>query len=1301
MWQVWVDTGGTFTDCLGVDPDGVVHRAKLLSSGVLRGEIHSWIDPQQVVVRLPGVQRVGGLVGWRFEGTVEKPKGAAPQAAIVSSAQLMRDGCVALMLDQRCQDARESREAGDSVELCGDEPAPILAARLVTGTGVGDTLPELAMRLATTRGTNALLERTVARTALFVTQGFGDLLVIGEQHRPDLFALRIEKPLPLYDSVVEVRERIDAAGNVLHELDVGQLRDAARALFDDGVRVAAVALANSYVHAAHEKLAEDVLRDVGFDVVACSAELAPLIGYVARVESAVVDAALSPVIRAYVDRVQQSLTGGSLLLMTSAGGLVAADSYRAMDSLLSGPAGGVGGAAAAARQSGLTRSIAFDMGGTSTDVSRWDGDFEYQFEQRVGGARVLSPALAIETVAAGGGSICRCVEDRLTVGPGSAGAQPGPACYGAGGPLTVTDVNLLSGRIDAARFSIPIDVQAARRAFDAVCADVEASSGNAVDRDAILDGFLAIANERMATAIERISLRKGYDPAEYGLVAFGGAGGQHACAVAQRLGMTTVVVPSDASLLSAVGLGHAVIERFAQRQVLQSLEACGDQWRQWMEDLAQQAVGLVEDEGIARDRIEIRRRIVNVRLMGQDTTLDIEVDETTQLCDVFAARYRQMYGYDPPNRSIEIESMRVVASHIQGDGSLFSEGEKRGRESFVGHYQDGEMLGIGEQSVRMRAGGRWCDVKVYERSAIAVGGKVVGPALVTEQRSVIVVEPGWSAQVDFAGAVVMECCEREDATPASGDAGLCLRDGEVLEESVFARAELYAHRLTNIALEMGQLLQRTAMSTNIKQRLDFSCAVLNPAGELVVNAPHLPVHLGAMGVCVRAVREQIKIGAGDVVVTNHPACGGSHLPDVTVISAAFDEDGVLIGYVANRTHHAEIGGLRPGSMPPNATRLIEEGVVLEPQYLIRNGAPQFDLVQRALETATYPSRNVVENIADLRAQARANRYGVEELQRLAAAAGVEELHAQMRLIEERAERVMRRVIAGMPGQLKAEEFLDDGARIRVEVVREKDELIIDVEGKVAPYGVGSGEHPGNLNAPPAVTHSAVLYVLRVLGGEDMPLNEAMLRPVRVRIGPGMLNPNFDLPMEQLPAVVGGNVETSQRVVDTLIKAFGLLACGQGTMNNTLFGNDRFGYYETVCGGAGAGPGFDGADAVHTHMTNTRITDVEVMEQRYPVRVRRFVVRRGSGGGGAHKGGDGVVRELEFLEDVSLSLVSQHRVVAPFGMHGGAAGAVGRQRIVRANGSIEELRGIDAAELRAGDVFVLETPGGGGWGEAEH
>lgn len=1267
MWKVWVDTGGTFTDCIALDPRGAIHRAKLLSSGGVRGVVCEWIDDSTFIADVATVMSAPCAIGWRFR-CLDDSGSDAQTAIVVTAAE--HDGGLQLKINQPWQGPRRD---GQSIELFGDEPAPTLAARLVTQTAMNETLPDIAMRLGTTRGTNALLERRVARTALFVTNGFRDLLVIGDQQRPDLFALKIEKSPPLYETVVEVNERIAANGTVIEEIDIGKLRDAAIKIRESGIEVAAVSLASSYINDKHERAAESVLRDCGFKVISRSAALAPLIGYLSRTETAVVNAALTPIVGEYINAVQRGVQ--KLHVMTSAGGLVTGEKYRAMDSLLSGPAGGVAGAAAAAKSSGFEKIIGFDMGGTSTDVARYDGDFEYQFEQKIGGTRVVSPALAIETVAAGGGSICTFERDRLIVGPESAGAVPGPACYGAGGPLAITDVNLLAGRIDTKRFSIPLDVDAARRALDDRCKDAERETGYEVNPDDVLDGFLAIANERMASAIERISLRRGYDPADYALVAFGGAGGQHACAVAEKLGMTTVIVSRDASLLSAVGLGHAVIERFAQRQVLRALDECGDEWQSWFDELAQQAIDEVAQEGVDKNRILVRRRLAHLRLRGQDSTIAIDVnEETAQLSDAFIERYEQLYGYPPPEKPIEIESMRVVASGLPDDDAL-----RDGREQFRAANQSAAKT-------RMRVSGMWHDVPVRERDTLQIGESIDGPALIVEDRSVTVVEMGWRASVDQAGAIVIKADKSIDRqiNKSSEDN----RGGEL------ARAELFAHRFTSIAADMGQLLQRTAMSVNVKQRLDFSCAVLSPAGELIVNAPHIPVHLGAMGVCVREVRKVITIGPGDVVITNHPGFGGSHLPDVTVISGAFDTNGELIGYVANRAHHAEIGGVAPGSMTPNATRLIEEGVIIEPQYLVRRNEPQFDQIENVLRSAKHPSRAVEENIADLRAQSAANRFGVDALRKLAIAHGVQELHRQMETLALRAETIMREVFASLPDRVRAEEKLDDGSPICVKIERRGDELTIDFAGTAA-------QHPGNLNAPPAVTHSAILYVLRLLAGRDMPLNEAMLRPVRIVIPRGMLNPDFSAPgygFDALPAVVGGNVETSQRVVDTLLKALGIVACSQGTMNNVLFGNERFGYYETICGGTGAGPGFDGTGAVHSHMTNTRITDVEVMEQRYPVRVRRFEVRQYSGGEGKFRGGDGVIRELEFREPVTLSILSQHRVERPYGKNGGGAGALGSQYIIRASGKREELRGIDGAALNAGDRFIIETPGGGGWGE---
>jgi 5-oxoprolinase (ATP-hydrolysing) len=975
----------------------------------------------------------------------------------------------------------------------------------------------------------------------------------------------------------------------------------------------------------------------------------------------VVDAYLHPVIDDYLKRVETPLADGPLHVMTSAGGLMRPKRYKAKDSLLSGPAGGVVGATRAGRRSGFTRIIAFDMGGTSTDVARYDGDYDYVFEHEVGDAILMAPALAVQSVASGGGSICRFDGKELRVGPESAGADPGPAAYGAGGPLTLTDVNLLLGRLDAARFDIPVDVDAATREFERLY--LCAQDGEEIEREGLLDGLRDIANERMADAIRRVSIRKGYDTKEYALVAFGGAGGQHACGVAERLGIDTIVVPEDASLLSALGLGHALIERFAERQVLRRLAEAKEDVSQWIEDLSEKAVAALEGEGIARGESDIRRTIVKLRFVGQESALDIDYDKETPLDKAFESKYKTIFGYWPSDRPVEIESIRVVASARPGE---FIAEKRRSIPSSP----------AAKRHLRAWFDGQWQSVPAFERVELTPGAKVAGPALIFERYTVTAVERGWVAEMDEVGALVLQ---RTVPTTA-----------RVQPEVV--RLELFTHRFETIARDMGEMLRRTALSTNVKERRDFSCAVLDAGGELVANAPHIPVHLGAIGLCVRAVHKELPLGPGDVAVTNHPRCGGSHLPDVTLITPVHLSDGRLLAFVANRAHHAEIGGVRPGSMPPAARTLAEEGVVIPPTYLFKNGEACWEDVRRLLVEASFPSRAVEENLADLNAAVAAARAGTDALVGLATEHGADAVHHYMKALKNRAASCTRSALARIPdGVYEATERLDDGSPLQVRVDIAGDAARIDFAGS-APV------HPHNLNMTRAVANSVVVYVLRLLLREPLPLNEGLMQAVELEIPPGLLNPGFPADPSRAPAVAGGNVETSQRLVDTLLRALGLAACSQGTMNNVTFGDNRLSYYETVGGGAGATEHGNGESAVHTHMTNTRITDPELLEHRYPVRLERFAIRRGSGGQGRHNGGEGVIREITFLQPMSLSVLGQHRLEAPYGLEGGEPGATAAQAIVRPNGEFVELGSADEYEVEPGDRFILETPGGGGWGK---
>ena len=1243
-WQFWIDTGGTFTDCLALTPEGGEKRLKVLSTGAVRARVEDVFGRDTVRLRGlpdapdefyagytlsgPGSGVLARVIGWDAVGMV---------------ATLQWSGGTRLSV-------------GDVVDLSAGEEAPVLAMRVLAGVVCGEPFPECSLRIATTRGTNALLEGRTATSALFVTTGFADLLRIGDQRRRDLFALNPSKPPAMHGPVVEVRERLAADGHVLEAPDLEALRVPAMELLADGVTVAAVALLHSYRNPAHEQAVAGFLRELGFTHVSVSCELAPLIRIVPRAATAVVDAILSPIMDQYLDGVGKVVSGRSFRVMTSAGGLVHRDAYRAKDSLLSGPAGGVVGAAAVARRAGIRRIIGFDMGGTSTDVARFEGDFDYRFEHTVGPARVFAPSLRLETVAAGGGSICRFDGSALVVGPGSAGADPGPACYGGGGPLTLTDVNLLLGRVSPGLFGVPVFPQAAEARLTEVSGAIHEATGRAPVREELLNGFLSIADERMADAIRRISVREGYDPVEYTLVAFGGAGGLHACAVAERLGIARVLFASDSGVLSALGLREAVGERFTERQVMRPFAEVQPGLAGLVDELADAACGLLASDGVVREAMITRRVEAELRFLGQDSVLTVNVSPQETLEARFLDAYRRRYGYTPHRAALEVVTIRVVASEKPG---------LTGAETFL-------------ESAALRSAGL-AEAGIVPRADLRPGEAIRGPAVVQDSFSTLMIAPGWTGVVGSEGSIRLD-------RGSHGSAGGAAARPEVVE------LELFTCRFLSLVEEMGVLLQRCAISVNVRERLDFSCALLDADGRLVANAPHIPVHLGALGMCVRAVRDSIAMEPGDVVVTNHPAFGGSHLPDVTLVAPVHDSAGGLIGYVANRAHHAEIGGVRPGSMPPDARCLAEEGVVIPPMRLVRGGEANWDAVRNLLSQAPYPSRAVEENLADLHAQVASIRRGADALAELSSRVGIGIVRHFMGRLKERSAGMLAEALHVLGAvHLRAVDAMDDGTPIIVRCESTSGGLAIDFTGS-------AGVHPGNLNATPAIVHSAVIYVLRLLAGRDMPLNEGLLRDVRIVIPPGILSPVFSDRAEECPAVVGGNVETSQRIVDVLLQALGLAACSQGTMNNVTFGSDRFSCYETIGGGAGATGGGDGCSAVHVHMTNTAITDAEVMEARLPVRVERFAIRASSGGAGRHRGGDGIERRIRFLEVAELSLLTQRRMVGPPGFQGGHAGERGRQWIERADGRVEPLAFAAATRVESGDVLVVQTPGGGGWGD---
>ena len=1256
-WRLAIDTGGTFTDCVGDSPDGRPVRCKVLSSAAMRCAVDMFESPTRLRVAASWTSVDDWAAGMR----ARRP---GQPADAVEVTRFRCDLAHGRALIELAAPLARTLQAGDDLELAADLEAPVLAAHLATGTPVGDALPPIAMRLATTRTTNALLERKTAPVLFVTNSGLEDLLDIGDQRRPDIFAPDIVKPAPLHCATCGVEARLDSGGKTIRAPQAATLRARLAALLDGHpeIRAASVALLHALAEPAHELGVARLLRDLGIGEVCCSHEVPAGTRLLDRAQTATVDAGLSALLGRYIARIQEALGDGTLDLLTSAGGLAPAGGFRAKDSLLSGPAGGVAGAAAAATRAGFERCIAFDMGGTSTDVSRFDGEFDYRFTTVIDGQRVCTPCLRIETVASGGGSVCRAGRQRIEVGPQSAGATPGPASYGAGGPLALTDVHLLLGRIDPEAFAIPVDIEAAKSALRGVLADARLDASQAVG---LLDGFLRVADQKMAAAIRSISGAEGYDPSAYALTSFGGAGGLHACRIAGLLGIRHVLFPADAGLLSAIGLASARREKIAERRLLEPLDDCAGRLPRVFDSLAGEARRGLQAESAAA--LDVHRRILEFRLAGQEATLTADWTPGREFAPLCAARYREVFGYSPGARRVECVSAKVV---------LRERASSAARESFAGDA--GEPAATSEVVPAVANAPPW---PVIRRADLAPGQRLRGRCLVQDAFSTLVVEDGWHAQVGSAGTLRLHRHRRSRRTPQRKARRT---DGQA---AALIESQLFANRLAGLVDEAGNQLERTAVSTNVKDRRDFSCALLDAGGRLVVNAPHIPVHLGALGPCVRRLMREIAFQPGDVIVTNHPAFGGSHLPDITVVTPFFIDDRQPAAFLASRAHHAELGGIAPGSMPPAATRLDQEGVIIAPLAVARAGASDFAALERLLAAPPHPSRSPADNLADIEAQIAANQRAASLLRTAAGDCTADELNRRFtRILEASARALVARLPP--PGRCHAAEFLDDGTRIEVAVEIASGRMAFDFTGS-------SPRHPGNLNATAAIVNSALLYVLRLLVSEPLPLNEGLLDVVDVRLPRCFLDPGFD--SEPLPAVAAGNTETSQRLVDTLMRALGLAACSQGTMNNLLFGNHAFGYYETIGGGAGASRNAHGADAVHSHMTNTAITDPEVLERRYPVRLREFAIRSGSGGRGHHHGGAGITREIEFLETCEVSLITQHRVQQPYGLDGGQPGQRGRQWLLGACGDQRELDPSASLSVHPGDRIRIETPGGGGWG----
>ncbi len=1249
-WQFWIDRGGTFTDIVARSPDGKLITHKLLSD-----------DPCHYKdAAMHGIRQILGLPG--------------------------------------------------------NSPLP---AEIIE-----------SVKMGTTVGTNALLERKGERTVLVINRGFGDALRIGYQNRPDIFAQKIELPEQLYERVIEVSGRVGTDGRELVPLDLENAKKALEAAFEAGIRSAAIVLMHAYRYPEHELKLGRLAREIGFTQVSLSHQASPLIKLVSRGETTVVDAYLSPVLRRYVNMVQESLEEGRkgkengngikkeswdrtekenggriekengertengtetnsgdgkenkvkrnprLMFMQSSGGLTDAETFQGKDCILSGPAGGIVGAVATSEMAGARRIITFDMGGTSTDVAQYSGEYERSLETEIAGVRLRSPMMRIHTVAAGGGSILHYEGGRFRVGPDSAGSDPGPACYRKGGPLTVTDCNVMLGKLQPEFFprifgpeaDKPLDSEIVHRKFEELAEKVSGerkNEGSVRTPEQVAEGFLSVAVENMANAIKKISVQRGYNIKEYTLCCFGGAAAQHACRVADSLGIKSIFIHPYAGVLSAYGMGLADQRLIKERYIgIELSDTLVDNLKTVFSELEHEGRLLMLEQGVQQSRITALYK-VHIRYAGSDTQLVIDFADMAALRKGFEEAHKKRFGFTMEGKAIVVEAVSVETIGIN-ERVLDPVLEKEESPVF-------SPVAV----VRMYSNGEFHDTPVFQRDELKPGTHVSGPAVLIEKNTTIVLEPDWEGTITERNHLFLK---RE--VPLSGHAAIGTDVDPVM-------LEIFNNRFMSVAEQMGFTLQNTAHSVNIKERLDFSCALFDSQGSLVANAPHIPVHLGSMGECVKSlIRTQLKeMHVGDVYLINSPYHGGTHLPDITVVTPMFGNSREILFYLASRGHHADVGGISPGSMPPSSRTIVEEGVLSEGMKVVEQGRFCEERLKAWLSSGKYPARNPDQNIADIRAQIAANEKGMSELRRMVEEFSLETVEAYMGHVQDNAEEAVRRVIDRLANG-KFTYTLDDGNAIKVKVTidRKNRSAKIDFTGT-------SPQLLNNFNAPASVCIAAVLYAFRTLVKSDIPLNEGCLRPLEIIIPEGSL-----LKPEPPAAVVAGNVETSQYIVDALFGALGTLAASQGTMNNFTFGNADFQYYETICGGSGAGPDFSGTDAVHTHMTNSRITDPEILETRFPVLLEEFSILKGSGGDGKFRGGNGVVRKIRFLKDMNAAILSSHRKLPPFGLKGGMPAKCGRNSLVRRDGSVLEIEGQAEIELKSGELFVIETPGGGGYGE---
>ncbi|WP_028954190.1 hydantoinase B/oxoprolinase family protein [Synechocystis sp. PCC 7509] len=1134
--------------------------------------------------------------------------------------------------------------------------APIQGIREIMGIATNVPIPgeQIAVvKMGTTVATNALLERKGDRTLLIITKGFGDALKIGYQNRPDIFARHIVLPEMLYEQVIEVEERYSAQGEELITLNTQALIPQLQAAYDSGIRACAIVLMHGYRYPKNEQNISNIAFDIGFVQISVSHKISPLMKLISRGDTTVVDAYLSPILHRYVEQISSQIGSVPLQFMQSNGGLVDAQSFQGKDSILSGPAGGIVGAVETSLQAGFNKIISFDMGGTSTDVAHYNGEYERTNETEVAGVRMRSPMMAIHTVAAGGGSILYFDGARYRVGPESAGANPGPAAYAKGGALTVTDCNVMVGKLQPQFFpqvfgingDLPLNTEVVERKFRELVAKI----GDNRTPEQVAAGFLAIAVEKMASAIKKISLQRGHDVSEYTLCCFGGAGGQHACLIADALGMKQVFIHPYAGVLSAYGMGLADVREVKERAVEAKLT----------QELNLEEI-LKELETQTQGKGEILRR-VHLRYEGTDSPLVVKFGLVEEMRENFEKLHRQRYGF-VVDKALIVEAVEVELVCKQDVP----------KESVISRRVNKSIVPVA--TVKTYMADTWRDTPVYQRENLQ-GTSIDGAAIVVDATGTNVIEPGWRVEVSDRNYLILskqETLNKQIVTITSVDPVML---------------EIFNNLFSAIAEQMGITLQNTSSSVNIKERLDFSCAIFDQKGQLVANAPHIPVHLGSMSESVRALisarGEAIK--PGDVYASNNPYNGGTHLPDITVITPVFEGEKILF-YVASRGHHADIGGITPGSMPPNSKTVNEEGVLIDNFLLVSEGIFREKELLETLANNDYPARNPAKNIADLNSQIAANKRGVQELNQIVEKYGIETVQAYMGYVQDNAEESVRRVIEVLNDGYFSYE-LDNGSVIKVAVTINKSSR----NAKINFTGT-SPQLESNFNAPSAVCKAAVLYVFRTLVNDAIPLNAGCLKPLEIIIPDGcMLNPRYPA------AVVAGNVETSQAITDALYGALGVLAASQSTMNNFTFGNANYQYYETICGGSGAGANFDGTDAVQTHMTNSRLTDPEVLEWRFPVVLESFKIRLGSGGKGHHKGGNGVIRRLRFREEMTAGILSNRRVIPPFGLQGGEAGKLGKNYVERQDGIVENFSNTATVEMKKDDVFVIETPGGGGFG----